>query len=212
MQESVMNEKYEKGGEREKQKTKVRFMAMTAMLSAVAFLLMTIEIPIPSIMPGFIKLDLSDLPELIGAFAMGPVWGVLICAVKNLLHLPLTQTSGVGELANFILGACFVIPGGVIYQLKQNKCAAVIGAVIGAVCMALISVVSNYFIVYPAYALLMPMDVIIGAYQAIYKGADTLIKCLVIFNMPFTFVKGMINVGLTLLIYKHISPIIKGRK
>lgn len=191
-------------------KGNIRFMAVTAMLSAIAFILMYVEFPIPMLMPGFIKMDLSDLPELIGAFAMGPVWGVAVCAVKNLLHLPFTQTGGVGELSNFILGACFVIPAGAVYQKMKTKKGAIIGAVSGALLMAIVSVISNYFIVYPFYTLIMPMEAIIGAYQVIYKGADSLIKCLIIFNMPFTFVKGLINVLITMAIYKYISPIIKG--
>ena len=81
-----------------------RNMAMIGMLSAISFILMFLEFSIP-IMPSFIKLDLSELPALIGAFAMGPVEGVLICLFKNLIHLMRTSTGGVGELSNFILGA-----------------------------------------------------------------------------------------------------------
>ena len=183
--------------ETKKKTINVRYMTMTAMLSAVAFVLMFLEFNVP-FMPSFIKMDLSELPALIGAFAMGPASGVIICLIKNLLHLLMSTTGGVGELSNFILGALFVIP------------AALIGSLIGAVVMAVVSVFSNYFIVYPVYTAFMPMDTIISMYQAILPSADTLLKCLVIFNMPFTFVKGLINVIITFLIYKHISPIIKG--
>lgn len=188
----------------------IRAFAMTAMLSAVAFVLQYIEFPIPMLIPAFVKMDFSDLPELIGAFAIGPVAGVVICAVKNALHLLVTQSGGVGEFSNFILGACFVLPAGLIYKQKKTKRNALIGSMIGAVLMAVVSVASNYFIVYPFYTMMMPMDTIIAAYQAIYAKADTLLKCLVIFNMPFTFVKGVINVVVTMLVYKRISPIIKG--
>lgn len=188
----------------------VRYMTVTAMLSAVAFALMFFEFSIPFLVPSFIQMDLSELPALIGAFAMGPWYGVIICLIKNLIHLLITTTGGVGELSNFILGAAFVLPAGLIYQRKKTKKNAVIGSVLGAAFMALLSVASNYFIVYPVYTAFLPMDTILTMYQEILPSADTLLKCLVIFNMPFTFVKGMLSVIITLLIYKHISPIIKG--
>lgn len=188
----------------------IRYMTVTAMLSAVAFALMFFEFSIPFLVPSFIQMDLSELPALIGAFAMGPWYGVLICLIKNLIHLLITTTGGVGELSNFILGAAFVLPAGMIYQRKKTKKNAIIGSFLGAAFMAVLSVLSNYFIVYPAYTAFMPMDTILAMYQEILPGADTLLKCLVIFNMPFTFVKGLFSVVITLLIYKHISPIIKG--
>lgn len=195
--------------ETKKKTINVRYMTMMAMLSAVAFVLMFLEFNVP-FMPSFIKMDLSELPALIGAFAMGPASGVIICLIKNLLHLLMSTTGGVGELSNFILGALFVIPAGLMYKKKKGRKSALIGSLIGAVVMAVVSVFSNYFIVYPVYTAFMPMDTIISMYQAILPSADTLLKCLVIFNMPFTFVKGLINVIITFLIYKHISPIIKG--
>lgn len=187
----------------------VRKMTMTAMLSAIAFILMFLDFSVP-FMPSFIKMDLSELPALIGAFAMGPVSGVVICLIKNLLHLFITTTGGVGELSNFILGACFVLPAGLIYKKWKGKKAAAIGAMAGAVLMAVVSVVSNYFIVYPVYYAFMPKEAILAAYQAIFSGVDNILQCLVVFNMPFTFVKGLFSVIITLLIYKPLSPIIKG--
>lgn len=192
-----------------KKPVNVRYMTMTAMLSAIAFVLMMLEFSIP-IMPSFIKLDFSELPALIGSFAMGPLSGTVICLIKNLLHLPMSSTGGVGELSNFILGAMFVIPAGLFYKKRKGRKSALIGSLVGAVLMSVISVASNYFIVYPVYTAFMPMEAIINAYQVILPQADTLLKCLVIFNMPFTFIKGMMNVLITFLVYKHISPIIKG--
>ena len=120
----------------------IRYMAVTAMLSAVAFILMFFEFSVP-FMPAFVKLDLSELPALIGAFSMGPLCGVLVCLVKNLLHVLITTTGGVGELSNFVLGAAFVLPAGFIYKRKKSRKTAIIGSLTGAVLMALISVVSN---------------------------------------------------------------------
>lgn len=184
-------------------------MTMTAMLSAIAFLLMFLEFSVP-IMPSFIKMDLSELPALIGAFAMGPVSGAMICLIKNLLHLFMTTTGGVGELSNFILGAAFVVPAGLIYKKWTGKKSAILGALAGAVLMAAISIISNYFIVYPVYYNFMPKEAILSAYQLIFPKVENILQCLIVFNTPFTFVKGVFSVAITVLVYKPLSPFLKG--
>ena len=187
-------------------------LTVTAMLSAVAFILMFIEFPIPALIPSFVKMDVSDLPELLAAFSLGPVHGVAVTFLKNLLHIVFKGTSSayVGELCNFLLGAVFSLAAGFIYQRKKSRKSALIGAVIGAALMAIVSVPLNYFVVYPAYVVCygMPLEAIIGMYQAILPSADSLIKCLVIFNLPFTFFKGMLDVVLCFLIYKPLSPLL----
>ena len=188
---------------------KLRRLTGCAMLAAAAYVLMFLEFPIP-LMPPFIKMDFSELPALIAAFAYGPAAGVIVCLVKNLIHLVNTQTGGVGELSNFILGAVFVFTAGIIYKKKHNKRGAVIGSLAGALVMGLVSLVTNYYIVYPIYTNFMPMEAIIGAYQLIYPGVKDLWGCLLIFNLPFTVCKGLCSVVITLLIYKKLSPILKG--
>lgn len=198
-----------------------RNVTVAAMLSAVAFVLMFIEFPIP-IMPGFIKLDISDLPALLGAYALGPVYGVVIELVKNLLHILLKGTSSafVGELSNFLLGAIFTFTAGILYQMNKNRKGAIVASVAGAALMGLICVPINYFVVYPAYVVCykMPLDVIISLYQAILAPiadvptGNALLNCLVVFNLPFTFCKGMIDVLICFLIYKPLSPILHGKK
>ena len=165
-------------------------LTVAAMLSAVAFILMFIEFPIPMLIPAFIKMDFSDLPALLGAFALGPVYGVIISFMKNLLHIVIkgTSTACVGELSNFILGAIFSAVAGYLYKHHKSRKTAIIGAVAGAVAMGVLSVPSNYFVVYPAYVQFyhMPLEAILGMYQAIPPSADSLIKCLILFNLPFT--------------------------
>ena len=191
-------------------------LTVAAMLSAVAFILMFIEFPIPMLIPAFIKMDFSDLPALLGAFALGPVYGVIISFMKNLLHIVIkgTSTACVGELSNFILGAIFSAVAGYIYKHHKSRKTAIIGAVAGAVAMGVLSVPSNYFVVYPAYVQFyhMPLEAILGMYQAILPSANSLIKCLIIFNMPFTLVKGLLDALICMLIYKPLSPILHGRK
>jgi len=188
----------------------VRFIAVTAMLSAVAFVLMFFDFSIP-IIPSFIKMDVSELPALVAAFALGPVSGVLVCLIKNLIHLAMTTTGGIGEVCNFFLGAAFVLPAGLIYKAKKSKKTALIGAVVGAVVMGLFSIPLNYFLTYPVYYNFMPEEVILGAYQAINPSVKSILQCLIVFNMPFTIVKGFLSAAITMVIYKPLSPILKGR-
>lgn len=196
-----------------KTRANVRKMTVTAMLSAVAFVLMFLDTAVP-FMPSFIKLDLSELPSLIASFALGPVWGVIVCLIKNLLHLTMTQTGGVGELSNFILGASFVLPAGLIYHHKKTKKTAIIGALVGAVVMGIVSFPSNLFIVYPVYYNFMPKEVIIGAYQALIRFAtiDSIEQCLLFFNVPFTILKGLLSAIVTIVIYQPLRPLLKGNE
>lgn len=189
----------------------VRKITMTAMLSAVSSVLMFLSFNVP-LMPSFIKMDLSELPALIASFTMGPVSGVVVCLVKNLVNLFFSTTGGIGELSNFLLGVFFVFPAGLIYQKMKNRKGALIGALTGDLAMALLSVVSNYFVVYPVYTAFLSMEAILGMYQEINPNIENLFQALVIFNMPFTFIKGLLSVIITFLVYKKLSPIIKGRQ
>lgn len=193
--------------------SKVRVLTGTAMLGAVAAVLMYLEFPIP-IMPAFVKLDVSELPALIASFAYGPVSGILVCLIKNLIKLPSTSTAAVGELFNFVMGALFVGVAGLIYKRNKTRKGAIVGALLGALVMAVVSVPYNYFIVYPAYVVMyhLPLDAIIGMYQAINPNVNGLLACLLVFNLPFTFVKGAMDAVLCFLVYKPLSPILHGRK
>ena len=194
---------------------KTHRLAVAAMLTAVAFGLQFIETSIP-IMPSFVKLDISDLPALLGTFALGPWWGVAIQLVKNLLHLPFGHSAGVGELCNFLLGGVFAFVAGVIYHRSKTRRTALAGAILGAIVMAAVSVPLNYFFVYPAYVVLyhMPLEAIVGMYEAILDTVahvptdNALLNCLVVFNLPFTLCKGLIDVALCFLIYKPLSPLL----
>lgn len=198
----------------EVKKNKISTQSLTAcaMLSAVAFVLQFMEFSIP-IIPSFVKFDLSDLPALIGAFVLGPVWGAAIELIKNLIHLPFGHSAGVGELCNFLLGAVFTLTAGFVYKFKHARTGAVIASVVGAAAMSIISLPLNYFFVYPAYVVIynMPLEVIIGMYEAILSSvsdmptSNTLLNCLIVFNLPFTFCKGILVAVICHAIYKPIS-------
>jgi len=188
-----------------------RPMAVVAVMSALSIVLMMLEFSVP-IVPSFLKFDISDFPALLTSFAISPVAGVAVCFLKNALHLFFTSTGGVGELANFIISSAFVFPAGLLYKRFRTKSGAVIGSLIGAASAALMSFPVNYFITYPFYAKVMiPMDVIVGLYNAILPSVDGLVEALLVFNLPFTFAKGTVCILLTFLVYKPLSPILKGK-
>lgn len=189
-----------------------RELAVTAMLSAVAFVLMFLDFPIPFLIPNFVKMDFSELPALLAAFSLGPVYGVMVCLVKNIIHLTITTTAGAGELCNFLLGACFVFPAGLIYRKVKSRNGALVGSLVGSVIMGLLSIPLNYYITYPIYANFMPIEAIMGLYQQIRPSVNGLLECLIVFNAPFTLVKGLLTAALCFLIYKPLSPLLHGRR
>lgn len=196
-----------------KNQTNVRKITGIAMLSAIAFALQFLEISIP-IMPAFIKLDFSDLPELIGAFAYGPWAGVLIALIKNTIKLFFSNSMYVGELSNFILGAVFAFTAGMVYKYKKSKKGAIFASVFASLLMGILSVPSNYFLIYPLYynVLGFPEPAVLGMYQAILPSTNSILEALLIFNLPFTAVKGLVCALICALIYKPLSPLLHGKK
>ena len=196
-------------------KTTIRGIAVSAVLGALGFVLMLLEFPLAFIIPSFIKFDFSELPALIATFAYGPFYGILVCLIKNLLDLFVTTSAGVGEHSNFVLGEIFVGVAGNYYKKEHTRKGALIGSLLGAVTMEVVSIFTNYFIVYPAYVVIygMPMEAILGMYKALLPTADNLWKALIIFNLPFNTIKGVIDAAICFAVYKRISPILKnGRK
>ena len=166
----------------------VRKLVFTALLAALSAVLMKfLSFPLPFI-PAFITFDFSDVPAMLASLTMGPVSGLAVCLVKNLIGCFGSMTGCVGELSNFILSSCLVVPAGFIAKKTGYK-GVIIACIAGAVAMALMGVASNYFIVYPLYTAVMPMEAIIGMYSAILPSADTLIECLLIFNLPDIFLQ-----------------------
>ena len=128
----------------------IRPLAVTAILSAASFVLQLLEFSLPFV-PDFLKFDFSDLPALLGSFALGPLWGMAISLLKNCLHLPFSSSMFVGELSNFLLSAIFVGTAGIIYRRHKTKTTALVGGAVGSGASALLSLATNYFIVYPFY-------------------------------------------------------------
>ena len=192
-------------------KISTRVLAGSAMLAALATVLQYLDFPIPFLMPPFVKFDLSDLPALIGSFAYGPLAGVLIEFIKNLIHCAVSKSATVGELSNFILGASLALTAGLIYKHNKTKKTALIGGIIGALVMGIISVPSNYWIVYPFYYNFMPEEVVLEAYQKIAPSVTSVLQCLFIFNLPFTIAKGLVCAFVAMPIYKPLTKVLKDR-
>lgn len=191
---------------------KVRIMVQISMLSAISIILMLFEIPL-WFAPSFYKLDLSEVPVLIGAFAMGPFAGAAIELVKIMLNFIITgtTTAGVGELANFLIGCAFVVPAGLIYNKNKTKKAAIAGMAVGTVTMAAVGAVLNAFVLLTAYskAFGMPIDALVGMGSAVNKMITSLPTFVIFAVTPFNLLKGVAVSAVTALIYKKISPILK---
>ncbi len=185
------------------------FTALMAALSIVLAELMSFKVPI---MPSFMTFDFSDVPAMLASLTMGPVSGVSVCLIKNIFGCFTTKTGCVGELSNFILSACLVLPAGLLAHKSAKTLRAVIGCISGAVLMALVSIASNYFLVFPAYSMAFgaPIEELVGKYQIILPSVDSLMDCLIIFNMPFTFVKGFIAAVVSVLLYRKLRPVFNG--
>ncbi len=187
-----------------------RTIAGIGVLSALAAGLMFLETLIP-FTPGFLKLDISELPVLLGTFAFGPIAGILIELVKNLIHFLFNSSSGgVGEIANFIVGTALLVPAGMIYKLRKDKRHAMIGLVAGTLFMAAVGAAVNYWFLIPVYVTVMhfPLDAIIGMGTQALPAINSLGTLILYGIVPFNLFKGIVISVLTLLVYKRVSPLL----
>lgn len=189
---------------------RTRMLTTTAMLGALSGLLMLIEFPLGFIAPSFYKLDLSEIPVMIGTFAFGPIQGVVIEAVKIIIKLILkgTSTGFVGDLANFIIGCAMVIPAGIIYKRKKTKKSAVIGMIVSTLVMAVVGVFLNAYVMIPMYSAFMPIEQIVEAGKAIIPWVNSTFTFCLFCVLPFNLIKGIIVSVVVAIIYKPLSRLI----
>lgn len=195
---------------------KTRKLAEIGMLGAIATVLMLFELPVPFIAPPFYEIDLSEVPVLVGAFALGPLAGAAIELVKILLNLMIngTMTAFVGETGNYLIGCSFIIPAAFLYQMHKTKKQAVLAMTSGTLCMTILGCIVNGVLLLPAYAAAfgMPLDAIIEMGAAINGNIHSATTFVIFAVAPFNLLKGCIVSVITALIYKHISPILKGNR
>ena len=186
-------------------------MTKVAMLSVIGFVLMYFQLPLTFVAPPFMKLDISDLPVLMGAFTMGPVYGIIIAALKNLMHIIFkgTMTAGVGELSNFIISSTFAVVSSYIYRKHRTYKGAVLSMTVGVVAMTILAMISNYFVVFPLYGKVMPMEAIIAMGSAITPKITGLFTMMIYSVLPFNLIKGFTTSAVMMLVYKKISPLFK---
>lgn len=182
---------------------------MTALLAAISYVLAFLEFPVP-LSPSFARMDLSDLPALIGAFAFGPGTGIMIELIKNVLQLLSSSTGGVGELANFLMGASFVATAGFIYRKRKTKKMAIIASLIASLVMGIAAALANYFILLPLFETFMPLDQLIASFSEFLPFIQTKLDVVLYNAFPFNFLKGLVIGAITMLVYKRLTPVLKG--
>lgn len=186
-------------------------IAQVGILSAISAVLMLIEIPL-WFAPEFYKLDLSEIPTLIGSFAIGPAAGIAIELIKNLLHIVLkgTQTGGVGEISNFLIGCAMVVPSAIIYKRHKSKKFALVGMSVGTASMTLVGCLLNYYLLLPFYAMVfkMPIQALVQFGTAVNPFINSLWALVLLAVAPFNLLKGVAVSAVTLVLYKHVSPIL----
>ncbi len=188
----------------------VNKLVKVGILAAMSFILMFVQFPIP-IAPPFMKVDLADVPSLIGGFAMGPGYGVAIQFIKNFLNLSKTTTGGVGELSNFIVGGAFVYVSSFIYHRRKTKKTAIKAMVVGMLVMTVLATLSNTFVIFPLYGKIMGIELqefvnMVSATNRLVTSYPTLMLLSI---APFNIIKGTIEIIVTDLLYKKVSPILK---
>ncbi|AOR22631.1 ECF transporter S component [Clostridium taeniosporum] len=163
-----------------------------SLLSALALILMYFEFPVIPIFP-WLKIDLSDIPALLGTFGFGPLAGVTIELIKNILILLIkgSQSGFVGELANFLVGVSLILPAGIVYKRNKSKESAILGMILGGISIEIVGIIANVYILLPAYGMQM--------------SSAELLKYITVGLLPFNGIKAIIVSLLTYVLYKKIS-------
>ena len=191
-------------------RTNLVFLVRVGLLSAIAFILMYLNFPLPPF-PPWLKIDLGDVPAMIATFTMGPAAGVAVQLIKNLLYFITKGSTGVGSIANFIAGVSLVLPAGIIYRYYRSRKGAVLGLAAGTLTMTVVMGVTNYYVFLPVFAVILdlPMEAIIGLAARTIPQITDLFTLIVLGVTPYNLVKGLIVSLVTFLLYKHISRILK---
>lgn len=161
-----------------------------SLLSAIALILMYFDFPVIPIFP-WLKIDLSDIPALLGTFGFGPLAGVIIELMKNLLYFFIKGSSVAGIMANFIVGSALVLPAGLIYHRKKSKKSAVLGMIAGLLVMEVAGILANVYILLPLYGMQM--------------SSEELVKYVTVGLLPFNGIKALMVNVLTYFLYKRVS-------
>ncbi|XFA99676.1 ECF transporter S component [Candidatus Izemoplasma sp. B36] len=199
-------------------KFSTRELIFIAILASIAGVLMfpIFEIRVPFAPPEIYKFDFSEIPVIIGAFAINPIAGVVIEAVKIIIALIIkggSVTMGVGEVANFLIGIAYVVPASYIYHKHKTRKNAVIGMLVGTLSIIIVGALLNAFVLLPVYAYFFNIDVsvLIGMGSVVNGAVTNLFTFIMLITVPFNLMKGLLISIIVFLIYKRISMIIKAK-
>ena len=190
-------------------KSPVFYLTRCAVLAAIASILFLPIFEIPVV--AFYKLDFSSLPAILAGFAMGPVQALVVILLKDLFHLTMTSTGGIGELADFLMSCAYVIPASLIYRTLRTRKGALLSMILGTVCMTIIAALVNNFIMLPLYQNFMPIEAIIAAGTAVFSFIDSQTELILFITAPFNILKGIALSTVTYLLYKRVSPLLHGK-
>lgn len=193
-----------------KKNFKTATMVKISLLGAISFVFMALSFSLP-IFPSFLKFDISDVPSLIGGFALGPMAAVAIQLIKNVLNIVVigSTTGGVGELSNFVIGSSFAVTASLFYKHHKGIKSAIISCILATVIMTLLGMFSNYFVMLPLYSKFIPIEKIVQMGSVINPAIKDTFSLVLYGIMPFNIFKGTVISLLTMLIYKKISVLLK---
>ena len=184
-------------------------IAVMGILTAISFVLyMFVKFPLPFMFPSFLDMQISDLPALLGGFALGPVEGALIIIIKCCIKMPFTSTACIGELGDIAIGVANVLPAALIYRFFKNRKGAILGMALGMVCAVVVGVLMNWLVLIPFYANKFGMAAIVGMMQALYPNvtADTVYNYyLPLAVVPFNILRCLVCALVTYFTYKPLS-------
>ena len=185
-------------------------MTKVAILSAISYILMFISLPIPGIFPDFLKIDISDVPAIFGGMSLGPVAGFIIVFIKNLFQaMTASTTAWIGEIANLLIGGSYVVIVSLIYRHKKDIKGLLIGFILGIIAMIIVGCLTNYYMLLPFYAKVMPMEAIISMGSIINPRITDLGSFVILMIAPFNLFKAVLISLITLPLYKKMEVILK---
>ena len=184
-----------------------RRVSIVGICAAIAAVLHILDFPLLAVAPGFYKLDFSELPVLLCGFYVGPAASVACEGVKILLKLLLkgTSTLFVGDLANFTVGCSMALPAVIIYHTHKSKKSAILGLVVGSLCMTVFGSAFNAVYLLPRFAEMygMPLEAIVSMGTEIHAGVSSVSTFVLLCVAPLNLIKCVAVSILTLLLYKR---------
>jgi len=192
-------------------KITTNLLVRVALLAVIATIMKQFNLRLP-LFPGFLQLDVSELPAVIAVVTTGPLAGFLVVLLKNILDPIIfgTNTGGVGNFANFIMGTALILPFALVYRWRKDSIGYLLGSIAGILSLLVVSSLVNYFIMLPLFVrLFMPMETIIGIANAVNDRVVDVPTLIVFAIAPFNLVKGSLVMVLGFALYRGLRPVFR---